>query len=387
MTALDQMGSRDFINTGANSANSENTQSISSTGAGFRPVECSHCPLQPVRTVRTNGAAATTDRWRNLDTFRAAVFAALGNAPEVIETGRLHRFTTNGRPGDLAGWCQFFDDGRAGVFGCWRDGTQGVWSATDRRSLNPAQAADLARQVKAAAAARAEAKREGWGESAGRLASLWGACKPVQADGTGTDPVTLYLRHRLALAAGEPLAVPDVIRWHPGLSYHHQGAFVGTWPAMVAGLQGPDGAAVALHRTWLTPEGRKAPTPGPVKKLSSAAGPVMTGCIRLAWPGDGAGDVLGIAEGVETAMAARQASGVACVAAYCAGALATWQWPRELRRLVIFADADAAGAEAANTLRLRAAAAGLAVQVMTPTTPGTDWADVWAARGAAGVAA
>ena len=218
----------------------------------------------------------SSDRWRDLDTFKAAVFAAVGSAPEVIEPGRLHRFTTNGRPGDMAGWCQFFDDGRAGVFGCWREGTQGVWTATDRRSLNPAQAADLARQVKAAAVSRAATKRAGWGESAGRLAAVWAACKPVQADGMGTDPVTLYLRHRLALAPGEALAVPDVIRWHPGLSYRHEGAFMGTWPAMVAGLQGPDGAAVALHRTWLTPEGRKAPTPGPVKKLSSAAGPVMT---------------------------------------------------------------------------------------------------------------
>ncbi len=140
--------------------------------------------------------------------------------------------------------------------------------------------------------------------------------------------------------------------------------------------------AVALHRTWLTPEGRKAPTPGPCKKLTQAAGPVTTGCIRLAWPGDGAGDVLGIAEGIETALAARCASGVPTVAAYSAGALAAWQWPRELKRLVIFADADAAGADAANTLRFRAGAAGLAVQVMTPTTPGAHWCDVWDTRGA-----
>ena len=317
-----------------------------------------------------------------LESFRTAVFAALGNAPEGIEPGRLHRFSTNGKRGDAAGWCQFFADGRAGVFGCWRERTQGVWTATDRRSMSPAQAAELARQMKAAAAARDAAKRAGWGEAAGRLAALWAQCREVPADGTGTDPVTLYLRHRLALAPGEALAVPDVLRLHPGLAYHHEGATAGRWPAMVAGIQGPDGVAVALHRTWLTPEGRKAPTPGPCKKLTQAAGPVMTGCIRLAWPGEGAGDMLGIAEGIETALAARFASGVPTVAAYSAGALAAWQWPRELKRLVIFADADAAGADAANTLRFRAGAAGLTVRVMTPTTPGTDWCDVWATRGA-----
>ena len=320
-----------------------------------------------------------------LDSFRAAVFAALGRAtvlPEVIEPGRLHRFSTNGKRGDTSGWCQFFADARAGVYGNWRESTQGVWTATDRRSMSPAQATELARQVKAAAAAREAAKRTGWGEAAQRLAALWAQCRAVPADGTGTDPVTLYLRHRLALAAGEALAVPDVLRLHPGIPYHHDGAPVGRWPAMVAAPQDPDGATVALHRTWLTSEGRKAPTPGPCKKLTQAAGPVMTGCIRLAWLGDGAGDALGIAEGIETALAARVASGVPTVAAYCAGALAAWQWPRELKRMVIFADADAPGAEAANTLGMRAGAADLTVQVMTPTTPGADWCDVWATRGA-----
>ena len=94
--------------------------------------------------------------------------------------------------------------------------------------------------------------------------------------------------------------------------------------------------------------------------------------------------MLGIAEGIETALAARCASGVPTVAAYSAGALAGWQWPPSLRRLVIFADADPAGADAADKLRQRARAAGLAVDVLTPTTPGTDWCDVWAKRGAAG---
>ena len=314
--------------------------------------------------------------------FRATVFAALGNAPESIEPGRLHRFSTNGKRGDKAGWCQFFADGRAGVFGCWREGTQGVWTATDRRNMSPVQTAELARQVKAAAAAREAAKRAGWGEAADRLAALWTACEPVSADGTGTDPVTLYLRHRLALPPGDALAVPEVLRLHPDLAYHHDGVTAGRWPAMVAVLQGPDGAGVALHRTWLTTDGRTAPTPGPVKKLTPAAGPVMTGCIRLAWPGEEAGDVLGIAEGIETALAARQASGVPTVAAYSASALSAWQWPRGLKRLVIFADADPAGADAAQSLKVRAMQAGLKVALMTPTRPGADWCDVWAKRSA-----
>ena len=67
-------------------------------------------------------------------------------------------------------------------------------------------------------------------------------------------------------------------------------------------------------------------------------------------------------------------------AAYSAGALAGWAWPTDLRRLVIFADADAAGRAAADKLQGRAVRAGLECSVMTPTEVGADWADVWANR-------
>ena len=68
------------------------------------------------------------------------------------------------------------------------------------------------------------------------------------------------------------------------------------------------------------------------------------------------------------------------VASYCAGNLASWQWPPGVQRLVIFADSDKAGTEAADKLRQRARAAGLYVNVIAPTEPGSDWCDVWAAR-------
>jgi hypothetical protein len=45
------------------------------------------------------------------------------------------------------------------------------------------------------------------------------------------------------------------------------------------------------------------------------------------------------------------------------------------------------GAAAAQSLRARAMRAGLSVAVMTPTTPGADWCDVWAQRAAVAVAA
>ena len=334
------------------------------------------------------------------DNFRAAVLAALGSAPEDLEYGRLHRFSVNGKPSDTAGWCHLFDDGRAGVYGDFRTGLSSVWTATRPDLMTPAQRADLARRLLQDKARRQQGQQAEWAAEAPKLARLWAQCRELVSG----DPVSLYLRRRLALAAGVRLEVPRVLRLHPGLEYHHEGKPAGRWPAMVAAVTSPAGELVALHRTWLTPEGRKAPTPGPVKKLSRTAGRVMGGCIRLAWPGldaDPAGaagggvggaacgadraqapaGLLGIAEGIETALAARQASGAPTVAAYSAGALAAWRWPPGLNRLVIFADHDPAGTAAADKLRQRARAAGLSVNVMRPTTPGTDWCDVWAQRG------
>jgi len=51
-----------------------------------------------------------------------------------------------------------------------------------------------------------------------------------------------------------------------------------------------------------------------------------------------------------------------------------------VRRIVIFADADKPGLDAADKLRSRAIAARLRCDVMTPADAGADWCDVWASR-------
>ncbi len=316
----------------------------------------------------------------HVDAFRDAVLAALGAAPETVEPGRLHRFSLNGKRSDTAGWCQLFADGRAGVFGDFRAGLSTVWTSQRRERMTVAELVRFQRQTAAAKAERLAQQRAAWAAQAPKLAELWSACRPVPADGSGDDPVSRYLHLRLALADHEPLSVPAALRWHPGLDYWNDGKPAGRWPAMVARVEAPGGKLVALHKTWLTSDGRKAKTPGPTKKLSASAGQVMGGGIRLGAP-DSAGRV-GVAEGIETAMAARCASGVPVVAAYSAGALAAWCWPPGARRLLVFADHDQAGADAAERLRQRARVAGLRVDVLTPTTPGADWADVWSSRNA-----
>lgn len=306
-----------------------------------------------------------------IEAFRAAIEAALGAVPDAIEPGKLHRFSTNGRRGDSSGWCKLFVDLRGGVFGDFRAGISETWSAADRRSMTRSERADLARQVMAATAEREREQRAQWAKNAERICALWRECSPLVPG----DPATLYLKRR-GFAGVWPL--PECLRFHPKLDYWHDGEKLGTFPAMLAPLTTNDGRIVALHRTYLTRDGRKADVPT-VRKLTAASGPLAGSCISLFRPANG---TLGIAEGIETGLAAWLASGAPTVAAYSANNLAAWQWPLGVRRIVIFGDNDKAGADAAEKLRQRARAAGLSVNAMLPTEPGSDWCDVWSQRGA-----
>lgn len=305
------------------------------------------------------------------EAFRAAILATLGHAPDVIEPGRFCRFATGDRRGDASGWCKLFDDLRGGVFGCHRQGISESWSSVEPSTMTREQRVQLARLLLAATAEREAQQRRRWAENAQRIAQLWNQCVPP----TAGDPVVRYLAKRLK---SELWPLPKCLGLHPALPYAVDGETVGVWPAMVARLTAPDGRLLALLRTWLTVDGHKAPVPGPVKKLTSTAGPLAGASIRLADPVAGS---LGVSEGVETGLAARCASGIPTVAAYSAGALASWQWPQGLRRLVIFADADQAGRAAAATLHDRARSAGLRVETLTPSDEGLDWADVWSQSG------
>ncbi len=307
--------------------------------------------------------------------FHTAILEMLGHAPDVIEPGRFHRFATSDRRGDTAGWCKLFDDLRGGVFGCYRQGVSETWSGADRATMTREQRATHARQVMAATIEREAQQREQWAENARRIAQVWAQCVPLVAG----DPVTLYLKGR-GFAAVWPL--PDVLRYHRALPYWDGGNKLGTYPAMVAPLT-VDGRMVALHRTYLAPGGRKADVPT-VRKLTGAAGPLAGACIPLHKPARGC---IAIAEGIETALAGWCASALPTVAAYSAGNLAAYRWPAGVQRLVIFADNDKAGRDAAEALQGRAVAAHLRCDVMTPTDPGADWCDVWAARGVVELAA
>ncbi len=150
---------------------------------------------------------------------------------------------------------------------------------------------------------------------------------------------------------------------------------------MVALVTGADGAPVTVHRTYLTPDGRKAPVPDPKKLMGYPGDRLVGGAIRLFAPGQ----ALGVAEGIETALAVHLRTGMPVWSAVSAGLLARLEPPAETALVVVWADRDRSGAGemAALSLRERLIGRGISVAVHLPPGPipagakGIDWADVW----------
>jgi putative DNA primase/helicase len=83
---------------------------------------------------------------------------------------------------------------------------------------------------------------------------------------------------------------------------------------------GADGMPVAIHRTYLARDGDGK---APIDPQKMMLGPCRGGAVRLAEPGD----VLMIGEGVETCLAAMQASGHPAWAALSTSGLRSFNLP------------------------------------------------------------
>jgi hypothetical protein len=149
---------------------------------------------------------------------------------------------------------------------------------------------------------------------------LWDHAK--EARGTLVEK---YLRSR-----GLSLPPAPVLRFAPRCWNRETGREL---PAMVARVDDVHGNFIALHRTWLLPDGSgKAELEEPKWSL----GPIRGGAVRLAPEGP----VLAIAEGIEDALSAIAAKGIPAWSAVSKGGFKTVRLPGEVGEVLIVADHD-----------------------------------------------
>mgnify|MGYP006268792151 CR=1 FL=1 len=193
---------------------------------------------------------------------------------------------------------------------------------------------------------------------------LWTAGIPISYN----NPAGVYLFKR-----GIDATPRKSLRFVDGL-FHHTGS--DRYPAMIAKIQDAEGNPVNIHITYLTEDGQKAEV-SPVRRIMSGSFPKGS-AIRLSDPAE----VMGIAEGIETALSASSMYRIPVWSAVNAGGLSSWTPPEMVRKVFIFGDNDESytGQKHAYDLANRLKCInGLEVDVLIPEQIGYDWNDV--ARG------
>jgi putative DNA primase/helicase len=179
------------------------------------------------------------------------------------------------------------------------------------------------------------------------------------------SPVATYLAGR-----GITVDPPPSLRWAPAL--HRPDGTNG--PAMIARIDSIDGELIGIARTWLVHDAAGSWCRRDRAMLGRATG----GAVRFA----SAAETLLIGEGIETCLAAMQATAMPAWAALSTSGMVTLTLPTIVRTVIILADHDRSGAgeRAARTAAEHWLAEGRRVRIALPPEPGTDMADVLAGR-------
>ena len=184
---------------------------------------------------------------------------------------------------------------------------------------------------------------------------LWDGAK----DAKGT-PVEAYLRSRKVKGP-----ISSELRFDPACVYSDTKE---TYPTMIARLA-DDSGLCAVQRTYLARDGvGKANVPHPKKTQGRMKG----AAVRLRMPSS---DVLGLAEGIETAMSAAHLYQLPVWATLSAMRLSQIDIPKTVRNITIFADAGKVGQDEAYKTQEIYENRGLFVEVVLPGAdfgPGYD---------------
>lgn len=210
------------------------------------------------------------------------------------------------------------------------------------------------------------------------LNKIWQEALPL--DHKDAFPARAYFDNRqikkAALASGD-------LKFHPEINYtDYQRRFLGKFAAVLSLVRNNRGCPVAIFRTYLSDEGFKLNLgePNVAKKSTPAIDRYPGRQVRLFAPSEG---VLGVAEGLETALAVYQAKQFPVWPMLSSTNLQQFVPPDGVHTVLNFVDKDRsqAGEKSAAILRKKLKAKGTRVVDLLPPAPileadkGVDWAD------------
>lgn len=145
--------------------------------------------------------------------------------------------------------------------------------------------------------------------------------------------------------------------------------------AMVAPYYAPGMVACTFHLTYI--EGGKKANHERAKVVATPVVEMAGGCVPMFKPENG---IIGVAEGIETALSAHILYGIPVNATLNANMMAKWEIPKGLKELHIFADNDASFTGQAAAYALAKTAKVIkkvpVVHVHIPSTVGDDFNDM-----------
>jgi len=175
-----------------------------------------------------------------------------------------------------------------------------------------------------------------------------------------------------AYLSGRGLEIAPGLKWINALPYYKDSQKIGRFPAMLAPIT-KDTKLLTYHATWLFSDGDK------VRKILPSETGLQGGCCEL-YPVPA--DVLGVAEGVETAIAAKMLFQIPVWSLINTALMKSWKPPAKVKQVIIFGDNDHnyAGQAAAFNLANRLKLMGTDVTIKFPPEKGQDFNDVLIAK-------
>ena len=170
-----------------------------------------------------------------------------------------------------------------------------------------------------------------------------------------------------------PLPAGCTLRAHVGMDYWHERQQLGRFAGLVAEVRDLAGELATVHATYLS-SGRKLVNHEPRKLFSPLTG--REGCAVRLMP---AAEVLGIAEGLETALSAAALDEIPVWAALNTSLLARFEPPSGVTEVRIYADRDGAGLIAAGRLMERLQGR-VRFELRVPPAPHKDFNDLLLSR-------